>query len=329
MLRRPGCSLSLATAALLCGIAGGTVPRPASATVLVNGFGVDGWRSDDTRNASGVDLVGVNDTNAGKPGQTPTSADDTAIAQQIQFVSGPAGSTYGGALSLDGTISNSGKSNFSVISPTAGFAPAGDLLSSFSATYEWYGMPDPTSRTVAFKIGIQSTEWGTGAGESQNAFTATRSGESAWDLVLVEADAASDNAWSTVNLDPNTGTWLLFRQSGNSFFSVAPSGAKTLAEWATDPDYGSLLFGTGAKVSSVQFGLGSGQKASIAYVDYLQTTLLDGNQIIDFTNQVPEPGSLVLLGTGLFALLGTRRRRRPGTERKAPGGRIPVRNGKP
>ena len=88
-----------------------------AATVVVQNFGDQGWRSDDTRDAAGANLVGINNTNAGKPGQVPTAADDTAIAAQIQFVAGPAGSTYGGAVSIDGTASNSGKSNISTINP--------------------------------------------------------------------------------------------------------------------------------------------------------------------------------------------------------------------
>jgi hypothetical protein len=73
---------------------------------VVSNFGDSGWRSDDTRSAAGANLVGLNYTNATLPGQTPTSADDAAIATQIQFVDGPAGSTYGGAVSIDGTSGN-------------------------------------------------------------------------------------------------------------------------------------------------------------------------------------------------------------------------------
>src|SRR5688500_353439 len=86
-----------------------------AATVTVSQFGQQGWKSDDTRSAAGLNLVGTNYTNAPRPGQTPTAADDAAIATQIQFVAGPAGSTYGGAVSIDGTSGNSGKSNISVI----------------------------------------------------------------------------------------------------------------------------------------------------------------------------------------------------------------------
>src|SRR5690606_4442958 len=133
--------------------------------------------------ASGNDLVGSVLTHAGKPGQAATAADDVAISQQLKIVvPGPAGSTYGGAVQIDGTTANDGKSTISVIDTNEGFADASVLLdSSFFAEYEWYGQPNPTPRTLAFRIGIQSTDWA----NSQAGFTASRSGESSWDLILV------------------------------------------------------------------------------------------------------------------------------------------------
>jgi hypothetical protein len=294
----------------LAGILSAAMCDPAKAAVAyVNQFGDHGWRSDDTRDASGNNLVGITSTNAGRPGQVPTAADDAAIAAQIQFVAGPAGSTYGGAVSIDGTSSNSGKSNISVINDTTGFASGASLLSTFSARYEWYGMPNPTSRTLAFKLGIQSTSWGTGVGESQNGFVATRSGESVWDLVLVHVPALSDNTWSTVNVDHDSGTWSLFRQAGNGFFTEAIPAAQTLDAWNADPTWGPRLFGDGALVSSVQFGLGSSQRQSIAFVDYLQTNLLNGGDLINFTAG-PEPNAIALIGLAATAVAGWGRRRK-------------------
>jgi hypothetical protein len=58
-------------------------------------------------------------------------------------------------------------------------------------------------------------------------------------------------------------------------------------------------------VSSVQFGLGSGQAVAIGYVDCLQTSILNGGETI---NYVPEPGSLSVLALGGCALLARRRR---------------------
>ena len=276
-----------------------------AATVTVSSFGDQGWRSDDTRAATGANLVGINSTNAGKPGQTPTAADDVAIASQIQFVDGPSGSTYGGAVSMDGTSNNSGKSNISVINSAGGFDAASNLLTTFAATYQWYGQPDPTTRTLAFKLGIQSTSWGTGSGESQNGFAATRSGESVWDLVLVHVPATSNYVWSTVSVGPDSGTWSLYHQAGNAFFA-APGAAKTLEDWNADPTFGTVLFGDGAKVSSIQFGLGSYQRQSIAYLDYVQTNLLNGGDVVNF---VPEPATMSLLAIGGLAMIRRRNRK--------------------
>ncbi len=287
------------------------------AAIQIDSFGDYGWKSDDTRNASGVNLVGINNTHAGKPGQTPTAADDTAIANQIKFVAGPSGSTYGGAVSIDGTATASGKSNYSVISPTTGFADASGLPTSFSATYEMYKQHTSSGSTLAFKLGIQSTDWGFGLGESQNNFTAQRSGESVWDLVLVHVPSIAvvdNNTWQTINLDSDSGTWTLFRQAGNTFHPATPPNGqpgsdRTLVDWLADPTWGPKLFGPGAKVSSVQFGLGSSQPIAIGFVDYLQTNLLNGGEVIDFveagTAAVPELTSFVVWGALVFAVGGT------------------------
>ncbi|MCC7083379.1 MAG: hypothetical protein IT427_00050 [Pirellulales bacterium] len=272
---------------------------------LVDSFGDYGWKSDDTRNTSGTNLVGINSTHAGKPGQTPTAADDTAIASQIQFVAGPNGSTYGGAVSIDGTSSNSGKSSISVIDTSSGFGTGASLLTSaFSAQYEWYGQPNLTTRSLAFKIGIQSKSWAS----SQASFTATRSGESVWDLVLVHVPASSDNMWSTVSLDHDSGTWALYRQAGNSYFTAPIASPQTLDAWASDPNYGDLLFDSSAKITSVQFGLGSSQRNSISYLDYVQTNLLNGGDVIDFkaagTAAVPEASSILVWSLLALAVSG-------------------------
>lgn len=278
-----------------------------AAPITVNSFGGGGWYSDDTRDDAGNDLVGLTYTQFGDPGVTPTAANDTAIANQIKFVPGPGGSTYGGAVSIDGGTQNAAKSNIAVVNDTTGFDAGGNLLSTFNATYEWYGQPNPTSRTLAFKLGVQSTAWGSGVGQSQNGFVAQRSGESVWDLVLVHVPAASDNAWSTVSVDHDSGTWNLFRQAGNGFFTDPIPAAQTLDAWNADAIWGPRLFGTGSKVTSVQFGLGSSQRFSTGYVDYLQTNLLNGGDVINFAD-VPEPSSMALIALGGVALLRRVRR---------------------
>jgi len=306
----------------VAGLMSATMCSAADAAVArVDQFGDHGWKSDDTRSSAGVNLVGTDYTHAGKPGQTPSAADDTAIAAQIQFVPGPAGSTYGGAVSIDGTASGSGKSNYSVINTSTGFAPAADLLDpSFEVEYEFYKQHTGGGSTLAFKLGIQSSDWAASQGVSianPAGFTATRSGESAWDLVLVHVPTVAvvdNNTWRTVNLDHNSGTWTLFRQAGNAYLPAPPPNGgvgsdKTLDDWFADSTWGPLLFGAGAKVTSVQFGLGSGQAVAKGYVDYLQTPILNGGDVINFT-AVPEPASMALIGlaASMLGFLGARRR---------------------
>ncbi len=263
----------------------------SASTAVVGNFGDHGWMSDDTRSLTGVDLVGLNYTHYGKPGQTPTAADDIAIAGLLQFVAAPAGATYGGALKIIQPDNNAVKATLSTVN-TSGFAPATDLVGGgFAATYRWYMEPNTTARTLAFRVSLQSAQWAA----SQVGYTAIRSGESAWDLTLVRVmPGPVANDWNTDSVDLNTGAWYLYGQAGNpnwlGIAGVAPPGGTvqlTLAQWQADPTWGPILFGAGAKVVGVQLGLGSGQRNCNVYVDYLQTTLLNGGDIIDFVEYQP------------------------------------------
>jgi hypothetical protein len=257
-----------------------------AATVTVGAFGDQGWKSDDTRSTSTTDLVGTNYTHAGKPGQTPTAADDAAIAERIQFVSDAPGGVD--ALKLSWTNA-SGKATLSTINTGSGFA-TGDWQSGFFADLRMYR---ETNTNTTLKIGIQSTQWA----QSQLGFTAIRSGESVWDLDLVYTGAGiTTGSWQTASITATSGTWNLFDQSGNGYYSPPGSTAnKTLAGWAADALWGPLLFGAGAKVTDIQIGAGSFSVASTGYVDYLQTSLLNGGEQVNF---VPEPMTLGLLGLG-------------------------------
>ncbi|MBK6622511.1 MAG: hypothetical protein IPG32_17155 [Saprospirales bacterium] len=115
----------------------------ATSQTTISSLGSSGnWYSDDTRNTSGTDLVGVLKTQYGKPGQLPTAADDIAIDLQLQFLGGPTGSTGGGTVKIIAPTSfNSAKSTLSTVN-LAGFAPASDLTGgSFTANYRWYMEP--------------------------------------------------------------------------------------------------------------------------------------------------------------------------------------------
>jgi len=263
----------------------------------VDSLGSNGWLSDDTRGSTGTDLVGLNYTHYGKPGQIPTAADDTAIASQIQFVRGPDDVT---ALKLTKTSQSSGwsKSTISTVDE-AGFA-ADDWQTGFYANYRYYA--ESTAEVAVLKIGIQSPLWGADPGQSQNGFTAVRSGESAWDLVLVDWRGTDPpwtvNAWDTFSTNADTVCWRVYRQGGNSFFSVPPANTLSLNQLAahtgiactidgTPYTWGQVLFGTGAKVTSIQFGVGASSQTSTRYIAYIDTSLLNGGNRVDFYGPTP------------------------------------------
>jgi hypothetical protein len=293
-------SVIACAAAAAFGLGGVDVSQGAT---LVGAFGQGGWRSDDTRSSTGTDLVGINYTNAGDPGVTPSAADDTAISNAIIFQSAseaPAGSD--GAVKLIDSGPSS-KVTISTIS-NSGFASSSTNI---TGSYRYYS--DSAASGPQIKIGIRSTDWAA----SQTSFTATRSGESSWDLVLVAfLDFPVQNAWTTYTLDANT-KYRLFRQSGNAYFAT-PGGygevgtpnqfGLTLSDWNSSA-WGSALFDSGATINNIQFGLGSGAPASNGWVDSMSLNVLNGGETV---NYVPEPSILGV--AGLAAALLMRRRRR-------------------
>ncbi|MBU2500142.1 DUF1565 domain-containing protein, partial [bacterium] len=274
----------VAAMVLLAGVAG-------AQTQYVSGLGDEGWYSDDTRDLTGADLVGLNSTLHGRPGQTPTAADDLAIAQILSFVAPPLGSTLGNILKITQGDNNLTKGTISAVN-LAGWAPASDVLDAgFYASYRWYKEPNPTERALAFRLMFKSQNWTA----SQAGFTATRSGEPTWDLGLVFVpDSSTPNAWNTHNVDLNNGTWFLYGQSGNSYWAdtfgtATPNGtiAKTLADWQADTTWGPVLFGANSVVSGIQLGLGSWQRNCNAYIEWMQTSIYNSGVPVFFGELPP------------------------------------------
>ena len=287
----------------LIGVAG-------AATVNVNGIGSNGWYSDDTRNSAGVGLVGLTYTHYGIPGQVPTAADDTAIGQQILFVPDAPGSIE--ALKF---VKNSGtgfgKDTLSIINEH-GFATGDTWRDGFFARYPYY--TDTPNEAPVIKIAIQSSLWS----QSQTGFTATRSGESAWDLILVcWDDTPAAGSWQNMVIDSDKKIWYVYRQAGNGYFNAPANTDRSLndlAAWTaiakneggTDYTWSDVLFGSGAKVTSIQFGVGSSAGNSVGYVDWVETSLLNGGDRIDFvaagTGPVPAPEFPTLFLPAVFVI---------------------------
>jgi len=287
--------------ALLAGFIVLIVATPlASAAEVVNGFGVGGWYSWDTRSTTGAQLVGTNDTSPAWPG-THTTADDAAIQQQIIFMgegqtvndaaggtppASPAGSLNGlGYVRLDGTNSNSGKSDISYVS-TSGIAPSSALTApSFELAYRYYIQPNPTFRTLGLNISL------TNASQS-NLFT------------FAYVDPAAVAGWNLSSVSVSSGLFSLFANG-----SSAESGAtKTLADWANDPTYGSQIFNANEEIFRIGFNLGSSQRNNLQYLDWTQTNLLNNGDLIDFQN-VPEPSIWIEVMLGAVILVVLRRQK--------------------
>lgn len=278
-----------ATAVSLAGFIGS-----ASADVLVHGFGDNGWYSSDTRSATGGNLFGADNTHPYIISQVGNSVpgDDAIIADQIQFVHGPAGSLNdNGAVRLYATNNNNGKAHLSVLNP-AGFADGSALADpGFFFDYRYYNEPLPIPQTLGVSIAV-----------SDGVFT--------YNFAYFDPSSTRDS-WNDIQLSANTGEWWLYDQNGIAVRGRRGGGgfAMTLADWADSETYGHLL-SSSSSIVEIGFNLGTWQKRNASYVDWLQTSVLEGGDLIDFqAAHLPEPGSLALLGIGSGLLLARGRRR--------------------
>lgn len=268
---------------------------PTAPAAAVSSLGQDGWYADDNRGSTGADLVGATLTHYPKAGQTPTAADDTAIRAQVGFVAAYQGR---GALMLSKSGPGFSKSQVSKVNP-AGYV-SGDWRTGFSLAYDY--ATTSTAELPVPKLGIRSALWGTGAGESQAAFSAVRSGESAWDLVLVDWRGTdpgwvTTGNWASFTTTASTVCWKIYRQAGNAFFNPTPAATLSLNDIAamnnpsnpahvakvvgpTTYTWADVIFGAAAKVASVQIGVGSSAQTSVGYIDFVNLSLLGG--IVDF-----------------------------------------------
>jgi hypothetical protein len=274
-----------------------------AAPITVSGLGVAGWESGDTRPAGG----GI-----ATPDQIAAQIKFLGEGQVVAAAYGPApdasptGSLNGaGYVRLDGTDQNSGKSDIGYLDIN-GMGAASTLLSDdFFATYRAYTDPNNTVRTVGFGIAVSNGLSNCGLSGIQACY---------YTFSHIDPDTGSNpNAWLTETVTASSGLFRLFG-GGSVADGGAPGGSisKTLADWATDPSWGFLFSDNSAyDILRVNFNLGSDQRAALVYVDWVQTNLLNGGDLIDFVaaTAVPEPGSLALAGLALAGLYGARRRK--------------------
>ncbi len=258
-------------------------------TVYVNALGASsGWYSDDTRNTSGQVLNGT--VSSYQPyfgGLVPSSAaNDVAIAQQLYFTdTGSASGGGEGVMVVDGTSSNSGKTSVRYYGNGTGL---GQLDGSFTSTFRWYMDPYSTSRTIAMNFLLIGTDG------------------KAYSMSYVGEGAAS-SAWNTFSVNASTTTTDIVNYGWRLYSNGAPGSGgttKSLNGWLADATWGSIL--TGATVIGQGFNAGSAMKATRFGIDWVESSLINGGNRVDF-GVVPAPGAIALLGVA--GLVGGRRRR--------------------
>jgi hypothetical protein len=246
----------------------------------------NGWYSDDTRaDGTGVSLAGTNlvspTLTAAPESGSGSALFDPEILAQIIFGYAPGtvpAFEHTGAAHLKIGPSSSGKSQISHRKDDGiGFADGTALNPTFFVDYSWMGN-GPSSITASFKIGFQTTEFG-------SALPTTRTGEAAWDKLLVYEPgngngAVSDGSWQTENVTFTSGKWWIVDRSQVSVVTTigTPMELSSMAGSAqaigtkTVGDIWTLISSSSAKITSVQFGIGSGNANGSVYVNQLETS---------------------------------------------------------
>ncbi|MCA9783282.1 MAG: hypothetical protein KC518_06840, partial [Candidatus Cloacimonetes bacterium] len=253
-----------------------------AAEVNVSALGDNGWYSDDTRaDGTGLPPAGTNlvsDTLTDDPEATAvgTSAHDADILAQISFGPAPGtvpSGTYTGATHLMIGANGSGKSQISHRKDDASGHCSGDVAfgPGMTLSYSWMGN-GTVSVTPSVKLGVKTADFGSTG-------VSTRTGENAWDKVLIYEPGnlnggTSDGLWHTETVDFNTGKWWFFDRT---VLAGTISNPMTLSDMSTSgltffgsktiQDVYDLIADEDAIVTSVQFGVGSGNAGASVYVN--------------------------------------------------------------
>jgi len=258
----------------------------AAQEINTSALSQNGWFSDDTRAdgsgsvAEGLNLISDTLTDDPEASGSGTSTHDADINDQILFAPAAGTVPFGthlGAVQLRIDGGGGGKSQISHRKDdVSGHGPGSGFGPGFSAEYSWMG-DGTVSVTASLKFGIKTSEYGATAPSG-------RTGENVWDKVLIYEPGnlnggTSDGTWQTEYTDHTTGLWWFFDRTAGAGTIGTPM---TLADMAVSPtlvgggpktvaDVYALI--TGGIITSVQFGIGSGNAGGSVYVNQLETTV--------------------------------------------------------
>ncbi|MFO0873085.1 MAG: HYR domain-containing protein [Phycisphaerales bacterium] len=286
----------------------------AASEVNTSALSQNGWFSDDTRaDGTGTQPAGTNlksNTLTDLPEQTSgTALHDADILAQIIFGVAPGTvpvTTHGGAVHLRIGPSGSGKSQISHRKDDAGgHGPGSGFGPGFMAQYSWMG-DGPSAITASLKFGIKTAEFGSTP-------VSPRTGENVWDKVLIYEPGngngtLSDGVWHTETINYTTGKWWFFdRKAGAGTIgmpltlSAMSTSAFVFSGSKTIKDVYDLITAPGAKITSVQFGIGSGNADGSVYVNQLDTNVYRSGMLTTFGTGSPYDQNVtpdVIFGAG-------------------------------
>jgi len=275
----------------------------SAADVNTNMLGANGWYSDDTRaDGSGTQPEGTNlvsdtltddpeATASGTPSHDPDILAQAVIGDGAPPVAPPAGEWAYGAHLVIAAGSSPGKSQISHRKDDGtGFAPGSVIGPGLTADYSWMGDGTATV-TASFKIGFKTAEFASTP-------VSTRTGENAWDKLLIYEPGngnggMSDGTWSTENVTWSSGNWwLVDRTNGvnsqaNDMTLEAMSTSTVVVGGRELQAIFALLADSGSQITTLQFGVGSSNQGASVWVNQLETSFYRPGDRTTFGGPVP------------------------------------------